>query len=435
MVAGVAVALLLATTMPVEANWLARGSAVLGVGYSLKRNLGEGIDLMGEALDAAMHGDVDRMLEIGEEIEALPGRLVRDAFPVFKLGAGVRDTAVSAGEKLKSVAGHIPRLRSEALGSMESSRERLQSVTRKVRRYYGDADKGGADPRMALAVEAEERALFDATAGIPDKPVLAAAPTGDADSEAGASRALGWDDLVGSEAESQAVEGVPPGPDPWAADEGGSQSIAWDEEPASGAMEAARVEVVNTPDAEDVDEDGDDYTHALNALLSDDPVAAEEASVREEQVTREPDEATAEVMPAAGRRAETATSKSGEDAQIQQTRPPMSSQQSDSGSTVSAVKGLCENAKRRAEEAIARIDQRARSVPQGGAEAICAQINRFDVVIRVHQDCLADTNFRVAEREAMRAQLVILKKSRSSLKETFDGVAARVRCECWTNMC
>ena len=114
--AGVALALLLVA--PAEANWLARGSAVLGVGYSLKRNLGKGIDLMGEALDAAMHGDVERVREIGEEIEALPGRLIRDAFPVFKLGAAVRDATVSAGEKLKSAAGRIPRLRSEALGAM-----------------------------------------------------------------------------------------------------------------------------------------------------------------------------------------------------------------------------------------------------------------------------------------------------------------------------
>ena len=286
--AGAALALLLVA--PVEANWLARGSAVLGVGYSLKRNLGEGIDLMGEALDAAVKGDVERVREIGEEIEALPGRLVRDAFPVFKVGAGVRDAVVSAGEKLKSAAGRIPRVRSEALGAMESSTERLRSVPLKVRRYYGDADEGGADPRMALAVEEEERALFEADTEIPDELVLAAvAATGDGDAEARASEALGWDDVAGSEGESQAMEAVAQGSDPWAADEGGTPTSGWDAEPASSGIRVARVEVI--------EDDGDDYTGALNALLSDEAaVAGGEASTRGETVTGEGGEATAGAM-------------------------------------------------------------------------------------------------------------------------------------------
>ena len=286
--AGAALALLLVA--PAEANWLARGSAVLGVGYSLKRNLGEGIDLMGEALDAAVKGDVERVREIGEEIEELPGRLVRDAFPVFKVGAGVRDAVVSAGEKLKSAAGRIPRVRSEALGAMESSRERLRSVPLKVRRYYGDADEGGVDPRMALAVEEEERALFDIDAKVPDEPALAAvAATGDGDAEAGASEASGWDDVAGSEGESQAMEAVAQSSDPWAADEGGTPTSGWDAEPTSSGIRVARVEAI--------EDDGDDYTGALNALLSDEAaVAGGEASTRGETVTGEGGEATAGAM-------------------------------------------------------------------------------------------------------------------------------------------
>ena len=154
-VAGV-VALLAAT--PAHANWLAPGSAVLGVGHAVKRNLGEAIDLLGEALDAAMEGDVERMRKIEKEIEALPGRLVRDAFPVFKLGAAVRDAAGATGVKLKSAAERIPRLRSGVLGAMTASRERLQSVTRKIRLYYGDDDEGDVNPRVALAIDQQEDA-------------------------------------------------------------------------------------------------------------------------------------------------------------------------------------------------------------------------------------------------------------------------------------
>ena len=292
--AGVALALLLVA--PVEANWLARGSAVLGVGHSLKRNLGEGIDLMGEALDAAMHGDAERMREIGEEIEALPGRLVRDAFPVFKLGAAVRDATAAAGEKLKSAAGRIPRLRSEALGTMASSRERLRSVPLKVRRYYGDADGGGADPRMALAVEEEERALFGADTRTSDEPALAAVPAltanGDGNAEAN------------SERQEQAVQVVVQDSDPWAADEDGSQSSAWDQEPASGGMQVAWVEVEETPEEEVMEDDGDDYSGVLNALLSDDALAGDGTSASGETVAGKGSEASADVLPAEGTRAD-----------------------------------------------------------------------------------------------------------------------------------
>ena len=294
--AGAALALVLVA--PVEANWLARGSAVLGVGHSLKRNLGEGIDLMGEALDAAMHGDAERVREIGEEIEALPGRLIRDTFPVFKLGAGVKDAAVSAGEKLKSAAGRIPRLRSKALGRMEASKERLQSVTLKVRRYYGDADEGGADPRMALAVDEEERALFGADTEIPDEPALAAVTAVGA---TGASEALGWDDVAGSEGEDQAVEAAAKGSDPWAADEGGTRSSGWDEEPASGGMQVARAEVEEAPAEEIIEADGDDYTGALNALLSDAAADGGESSAGGKAVAGE---AAANVTQSAGTRSD-----------------------------------------------------------------------------------------------------------------------------------
>ena len=284
----VGVALLaLVLVAPVEANWLARGSGVLGVGYSLKRNLGEGIDLMGEALDAAMHGDAERMREISEEIEALPGRLIRDAFPVFKLGAAVRDATAAAGERLKSAAGRIPRLRSETLGAMASSRKRLRSVPLKVRRYYGDAGEGGADPRMALAIDEEERALFAADVTIPGEEVLAAVPastaTGDGAAEAGASAASGWDEVAGS--------------DPWAADEGESRSSGWDEEPASGGMQVAGAKVEATSGEEVVDDDGDDYTDALNALLSDDAASDRSALAHGTPVVGGADEAAKAATP------------------------------------------------------------------------------------------------------------------------------------------
>ena len=184
----------------------------------------------------------------------------------------------------------------EALGSMASSRERLRSVPLKVRRYYGDADEGGADPRMALAVEEEERALFGADTRTSDEPALAAVPAltanGDGNAEAN------------SERQEQAVQVVVQDSDPWAADEDGSQSNAWDQEPASGGMQVAWVEVEETPEEEVMEDDGDDYSGVLNALLSDDALAGDGTSASGETVAGKGSEASADVLPAEGTRAD-----------------------------------------------------------------------------------------------------------------------------------
>ena len=105
-------------------------------------------------------------------------------------------------------------------------------------------------------------------------------------------------------------------------------------------------------------------------------------------------------------------------------------------SNVSMAGALCDSVQRKAKAATNQIDRKARSIPRGGAEDVCAQINRTAVVIEVHRECGRDPDFNATERTAMRAQLAILKRSKSQLEATFDGIAESwVRCDCWTNMC
>ena len=140
----VAAALLLfLSPMPAEAKsqWLARGLAVGGAGYALKEHLGELTDRFGEMVDAAMEGDTERAGDVWEEVGKTPGRLIKNAFPVLKLG----DAALAAKEGLK---------------------ERLKSAERKIGRFVGGVGESVADARVALAVGAGERDWYESRTGI-----------------------------------------------------------------------------------------------------------------------------------------------------------------------------------------------------------------------------------------------------------------------------
>ena len=264
--AGVLLMLLCASA---QANWLARGSAVLGVGYSLKKNLGEGVDLLGEALDAAVRGDVQRVQEIGSEIEALPGRLVRDAFPVFKLGAGVRDAAGAAEEKLKALQEGLPRLGAGALSASGSSRKTLPSAELAVRRYYGDDDDKAPGPRAALAIDEEERDWYQTHTNLLDPPPLAAhaVPVASDKEEPEAPEPAGWDAEASPEEEAQGTGALVQGVDPWGPEESDADTSPWDDDAADATVELAQAEEMDDPEEAAIESGDDDYASALNTLL------------------------------------------------------------------------------------------------------------------------------------------------------------------------
>ena len=270
------VLMLLSASVQAKANWLARGAVVLGVGYSLKKNLGEGVDLLGEALDAAVRGDVQRVREIGDEMEALPGRLVRDAFPVFKLGAKARDAAVSAGEKLKLLQEGLPRLGAGALSTSASSRKTLPSAERVVRRYYGDDAEDTPDPRAALAIEDEERDWYQANTTVLDpKPMAVRAVAFATDEEeAEAPETAGWDEEGSTEEEAQGVGALAQSVDPWGSEEADTEPSPWDDDTGDGGAQPAMVEELGDVETTDSSSGHDNYASALNALLGGNEIAA-----------------------------------------------------------------------------------------------------------------------------------------------------------------
>ena len=146
----VAAALLLflsATPAEAKSQWLARGLAVGGAGYALKEHLGELTDHFGEMIDAAMEGDTERAGDVWGEIEKTPGRLIKNTFPVLKIG----DAAVAVREGFK---------------------ERLKSAERKIGRFVGGVGETVADARAALAIGADERDWYESRIGSPAKTPL-----------------------------------------------------------------------------------------------------------------------------------------------------------------------------------------------------------------------------------------------------------------------
>ena len=131
MVAGLMIAVMLAAG-PAEANMLARGTGVGGVAHSLKKNLGDLADQLGEMTDAVIEGDDERAGQVWQEVRKAPGKIVRDAVPVFKAGA---ETA-----------------------------ERLEAAKRKVRRFAGRAGDAVVDARAALAAGKGTKAILDGEA-------------------------------------------------------------------------------------------------------------------------------------------------------------------------------------------------------------------------------------------------------------------------------
>ena len=120
------IAVFLFAAAPAEAGWLGRGIAVGGVGYSVKKNLGELIDDAGEVLSGAIQGDTKRVEAGWKEVQRFPIKLIVDAFPILRIGSVVN--------------------------------ERVASAKARVKQLFDRTGKAIADPRVALVVSNEEEA-------------------------------------------------------------------------------------------------------------------------------------------------------------------------------------------------------------------------------------------------------------------------------------
>ena len=153
-----AAAVILLPAAPADAGLLGRSIGVGGAGHSLKKNLGRLIERAFEMADAGMDGDKRRANKIWEDVKKTPARIVKDAFPVLKLGAAAKDRLKSAENRIKRFAGKA----GEAISGARAS------ASGKARSLVTDA-------RAALAVNADEKGLYRSATGILGKKPLPAA--------------------------------------------------------------------------------------------------------------------------------------------------------------------------------------------------------------------------------------------------------------------
>ena len=244
-----AVAMLLPAA-PAEAGWLGRGLGVAGAARSLKRNLGEAVDLLDDTLGAAIQGDFAEVERLSGELREVPGNIITDAFPALSIGAAALEKADAAGERLKS-------------------------ARRRVGRFVGEAV---ADARMAL--EADE---YQLKAGVldPKKPLPAVTLSGAAGAKRPASAGPGAasaPDPWGQEPEED-EETATGGADPWGQDPEDEEPVAGDVDPpgedaragregGDGATERLQGEYAAALDRFlGAEEGSSDYEATLSALL------------------------------------------------------------------------------------------------------------------------------------------------------------------------
>lgn len=148
----------LLSSAPATGGWLDRARGI-GAGAqvyaqvsafrSVKQNLGSLTGLFGDMLDAVGEGDDQRVGEVWSDILDVPGKIVRDAFPVLGLVEG-------------------------ASAALEGAQETLGAARAKIERLVGKA--GGIAPLAPLAISREQRPFYEWTAGIlGDEPLPAIA--------------------------------------------------------------------------------------------------------------------------------------------------------------------------------------------------------------------------------------------------------------------
>ena len=267
--------LVLSCAMPAEAGWLARGTGVAGAGYALKENLNDLVDRFGEMTDAAISGDSAKAAAVWAKVKETPGRIIKDAFPVLKLG----DAALAAKERVK---------------------DRLKSAERKIGRFARRTGEATADVRAALAVGKSERDWYESGTGLLSKAPLPSARVAVARSHPPLPKSDPWGAAPTSAARSPDPWGAAPAaaarsPDPWGA---APTSAARSQDPwgATGGGAAGRVALPSGRDTK--------WTAALGAALGDDPTtgSGDYRAALDALETREAERQEAERAAAAARR-------------------------------------------------------------------------------------------------------------------------------------
>ena len=155
--AALTLAAVLLCAPPAQASSLAASSVNAGgAGNAVKKNLEELTEIFGEMVDATITGEDAKVRKLWQEVKKSPGRIAKEAFPVFKVGAGAAERLKSAANKIERFAGRVGEA---AADGRAAAAEGMKSAGRNIGRI-------AADPRAALAVGEKERPLYESKTGI-----------------------------------------------------------------------------------------------------------------------------------------------------------------------------------------------------------------------------------------------------------------------------
>ena len=143
------VALIFVVSPCAESSWLAgynAASSADSVRQTLKQNLGKLTDTLDEMASASMEGDGARVEELWGEVKKVPANIIKDNFPVLKVG----DVAAASWDGLT---------------------KRLNTAERKIHRFAGRVNDTVTDARAALTTDNDKWDWYRSEAPLP-KPTV-----------------------------------------------------------------------------------------------------------------------------------------------------------------------------------------------------------------------------------------------------------------------
>ena len=239
------VALVFVMSPCAESNWLAVHNAA-NSGNSLKQNLGKLTDILNETVSASMEGDGARVEELWGEVKKVPADIIKDSFPVLKVG-------------------------DVAAGAWAGVGKRLKTAERKINRFVGRAGKTITDARAALTTDNDEWDWYSSEAPLPKPTVTNKAAiltnNGGVAGWSNGSAYNDWSDANPMEAFRQRVLEE----EQQAKLEG---DRLWAKELERRAQLAKEEECLGACDEVESDDSQSDYASALAETMGESPVAA-----------------------------------------------------------------------------------------------------------------------------------------------------------------
>ena len=458
---------------PADANMLARGTLVGGVGSAVQKNLSRLSDLLPKTVEALGSDDRAALDSIVREIERTPGQLIKDAFPVLTAGSAIARRLTAAKRKLQFLTGRAGEAVSDARAALVGGAETKgilagERLSLPKLRILPSATAETRSAGRGASATAQASGKTAAGAWDADPPTRQGRASGDEGPRRSHSEWAGWEadhaefEGIGVETRSGRAGGVASDTyataladaphetnssarndyeaalENLAAREVEQERLAGEQRIGQGEAEA-RAGADGGSKASDgsggvlpddyaaalaglsdgkVGSAADDYGSALAAMEAEQERLAEEERRRREAADRQRLAEEEHRQRAAVERERLATEERG-----RQEYAAPSANPHDCRATDTALMQSMMEIKERAEAG-------------GLSDQYCAAVNIAWAVTWKLEQCIADPTLSAQERRAARQQLEETKRNARQNMQGFNAISdGSAACHCWTNHC